>query len=88
MKEKAMENNNEYKGYSLFNDIEDNVLRTRNRAVTLANMAESHMTPKKQITPKGAATMLKYMELIPAEERTPVTERFIQAMQERNYVLA
>ena len=81
-------NNNEYKGYSLFNDVTDPVLRTRNRAVTLANIAEGHMTPQKQITPKGAATMIRYMELVPEDERTPVTERFIQAMQERNYVVA
>lgn len=83
-----MENNNEYKGYSLFNDIEDNGLRTRNRAVTLANIAEGHMNPEKQITPKGASTMIRYMELIPVEERTAVTERFIVAMKERNYAIA
>lgn len=78
---------NEYKGYSLFNDVEDNVLRTRNRAVTLANMAEGHMNQKKEISGKGAATMIRYMEMIPENERNGVTERFILSMKERGFTL-
>ena len=35
-----MDNNNSYKGYSLFNDVEDNKLQTWNRAVTMANINE------------------------------------------------
>lgn len=35
-----MDNNNSYKGYSLFNDVEDTKLQTWNRAVTMANINE------------------------------------------------
>lgn len=35
-----MSNNNTYKGYSLFNDVEDNTLQTWNRAVTMSNINE------------------------------------------------
>tara|TARA_B100001063_G_scaffold227047_1_gene237134 strand:- start:13933 stop:14208 length:276 start_codon:yes stop_codon:yes gene_type:complete len=33
-----MDNNNSYKGYSLFNEIEDVTLQTWNRAVTMFNI--------------------------------------------------
>ena len=33
-------NNNTYKGYSLFNDITDNTLKAYNRAVTMFNIQE------------------------------------------------
>jgi len=33
-----MSDNNNYKGYSLFNDIEDNTLKAYNRAVTMFNI--------------------------------------------------
>jgi hypothetical protein len=33
-----LNNNNSYKGYSLFNDVEDAALRTWNRCVVMCNM--------------------------------------------------
>ncbi len=35
-----MDNNNSYKGYSLFKDVEDRTLQTWNRAVTMFNINE------------------------------------------------
>lgn len=56
-----MQNQNEFKGFSLFNDIEDIDLRTRNRSVVMANMAEDHIDRKtKRVSPKGAALILNY----------------------------
>lgn len=81
------ENQNEFKGWSLFKDIEDNVLRTRNRAVVLANIAEDN-TQKKLISPKGAALILGYFNRIPDNERLGVKERFSETMIERGYNLA
>ena len=40
--EVANENNSEFEGYGLFNDIEDKELRTRNRAVSMTNIFELH----------------------------------------------
>lgn len=35
-------NNNEYRGYSLFNDVEDAALRTWNRCTVLFNLNKDH----------------------------------------------
>jgi hypothetical protein len=78
---------NEYKGYSLFNDIEDLALRTRNRGVTLANIAEDH-TKNKKINAKGVSLILNYYALIPAEESVAVRESFAGFMKERGYATA
>lgn len=84
----TQENQNEYKGYSLFNDIEDVELRSRNRAVTLANIAESHTNKEKRISAGGAALMIRYTDQIPVEERAVVVKKFTHFMKERGYALA
>lgn len=84
----TLENPNEYKGYSLFNDIEDESLRSRNRAVTLSNIAEAHTNKEKRISAGGAALMLRYMDKIPQEERNTTLTKFTQFMKERGYALA
>jgi hypothetical protein len=78
--------NDEYKGFSLFSDIEDNALRTRNRAVVLANMAEGSSKNRK-ISPNGMALIIGYFDKIPKEERRPVMEHFIISMKERGFEL-
>lgn len=81
-----MTQENNYKGFSLFNDIEDEVLRNRNRAVVLANISEDN-TKNKKITPKGAALVLGYFSQIPAEDRADTTERYKINMQQRGFVI-
>ena len=82
-----MEKNN-YKGFSLFSDIEDVALRNRNRAVVLANVAKDYMNKTtKRISPKGAAIILGYFQYVPEAERADVQERFKQRMQENGFVL-
>jgi len=78
---------NEFKGFSLFNDIEDEALRTRNRAVVLANIAEDHKTKEKRINPRGAALMLGYFASIPAEQRKGVSARFAEEMTSRGFAI-
>lgn len=78
--------NKEYKGYSLFNDIEDAALRIRNRAVVLANIAEYH-TKQQRITPKGAAMLVGYFKEVPDIEKKSVMERFGEFMRERGYAI-
>lgn len=78
--------NDEYKGFSLFNDIEDSALRIRNRAVVLANMAEGSAKNKK-IGPNGMGLIIGYFDKIQREERKAVMEQFIVYMKERGFEL-
>lgn len=75
---------NDFKGYSLFNDIEDAALRNRNRAVIMANIAE-HNTKGNKITPKGASILIGYFNAIPKDEKLTVHEQFSKNMKERGY---
>ena len=64
-----MVNQDEYKGYGLFDDIEDVTLRNRNRAVILANIAEDNMNREMHISAKGASLVMGYFNAIPEGER-------------------
>ena len=80
-----MQNKNEYKGYSLFNDVEDKELQTRNRAVIMRNIVE-HNTRDRRITPKGAGLALGYFNSIPLEERKEVEKKFEELIKGDGYV--
>lgn len=75
----------EFKGFSLFNDVEDEALRNRNRAVVLANIAEDHSKLKK-LSIKGAALVAGYFQKIPDEAKQAVLKLFQQNMKERGFV--
>lgn len=77
----------EYKGFSLFFDIEDNALRSRNQAVVLANMAESN-SKNRRITPNGAGLIIGYFDKIPKEERKSVYDKFVIEMKSRGFEYA
>lgn len=81
-----MTQENSYKGFSTFNDIDDQTLRTRNRACILANIAESNVR-NRLISPKGAGLILGYMSKIISSERQAVTEKFKETMLERGFKL-
>lgn len=76
--------NDNFKGFHLFNDIEDEQLRARNRAVVLANIAEDN-TKKNLITPRGASLILGYFNCVPQEERAVTQGKFESQMKERGY---
>lgn len=76
---------NEYNGYSLFNDVEDQALKQRNRAVVMANIAEQY-TKAKKITLKGSSLIIGYFSCIPQEERKELEAKFTEVMKERNFV--
>lgn len=80
-----MQKINEYKGFSLFNEIKDSELRTRNRAVVLANITEDNLTPNKRLTPKGAVLVLGYFTAIPEEEKGATQVRYQQELQARGF---
>lgn len=81
-----MTNKNEYKGFALFNDVEDDALRTRNRAVVLANIAESNIKDRR-INAKGAGLILGYFNQIPLVERNGVKDKFKADMISRGFAL-
>lgn len=78
--------NNEYRGFSLFNDQEE-PLRSRNRAVVLGNIAEDNMDKEKRISGKGAALMIGYMAALPPEERKAVAAKFAENMNQRGFAV-
>lgn len=83
-----MQNQNEFKGFSLFNDIEDVELRNRNRAIILANIMEDNLTAKKKVTGKGGSLIIGYFLNVPEGERKSVRDRFAKAITERGFVRA
>lgn len=74
-----------YKGFALFNDIEDYELRTRNRSVVLSNIVEDN-TRDQRISPQGAALVLGYFSKIPSDEREDVQKAFKASMSRLGYV--
>jgi hypothetical protein len=79
--------NDNYKGFALFNDIEDVVLRTRNRGVVLANMAIDNMRDQK-LSPKGVLLVLGYFNTIPEKERINVQASFVESMNQRGFQIS
>lgn len=75
-----------YKGFCLFSDIEDYALKTRNRAVVLANLADDN-SEARRITAKGAALILGYFQQIPTDEREDTKKAFSENMIQRGYLL-
>lgn len=79
---------NDYKTYSLFNDIEDIELRNRNRAVVLANIAEDHIDRRsKRVSAKGAALILGYFGQVEEADRDEVKHKFAVNMCSRGFSL-
>lgn len=77
----------EYKGFSLFDDVEDMSLRTRNRAVIMANICTNH-SKNGNISPSGASLALGYFNAIPAEEKAGVLKMYVQRMYEEGFKIA
>lgn len=83
-KENQVKSNDTFKGFPLFNDIEDAALKYRNRGVIMANMLEDHFKQGK-ISAKGSLFLLGYMNSIPAEERALTMESFMEKANERGF---
>ena len=82
-----MQNSNDYKGFSLFKDIEDQTLRNRNRAVILTNIIETNLNKEtKKVNVKGTALVLNYFSQIPEDERKDVEDRFTVEMIHRGFI--
>lgn len=75
---------NNYKGFDLFNDIEDEALRNRNRAVVMANIVEDN-TKAKRINAKGAGLLIGYFNAIVSEDKRNVRKLFEEFVKQRGY---
>lgn len=72
-----LNNTNEFKGYGLFNDVEDKEIQIYNRARTLVNIMEDHSeqapdSNEKVITGKGALLCIGYFNSLPEDDRAAV----------------
>ena len=77
---------NEYRGYALFNDVEDSYLRNRNRGVVLANMTESGMNGT-SLRHASTADIIGYFSSVPDEEKRATLESMTEILAERNIVV-
>lgn len=67
-----MQNNNEFKGYSLFNDVEDKELQAFNRARVMANIMEDHSV-ERNVNGTGLMLLMGYFQSLPeGQEREDV----------------
>jgi hypothetical protein len=80
---KENETLSEYRGSSLFNDIEDATLRNHNRGAILANMVEDGMNGSK-IKHSATADVIGYFANIPEEDRKDSLDAMEAQLKERN----
>lgn len=74
---------------TMFNDVENNRIRNRNRAVTLANLFEDHMEAGSRCTSKiGGSLILAYFGKVPEEDRKAVYEDYKLVMSERGFEIS
>lgn len=79
---------NEYKGFSLFNDVDEAPLRTHNRARILANIAQDNTNKLKRISANGAGLIMGYFLRVPEGERASVRDAFATLMKKDGYELS
>ncbi|QDP53349.1 MAG: hypothetical protein Unbinned6805contig1000_11 [Prokaryotic dsDNA virus sp.] len=71
--------------YSLFEEIEDEGLRARNRGVIMANIYEDTSMEGKT-PPSGMKALVAYFMAVPKEERERAYAEFQVQMTERKYL--
>ena len=75
---------NNYKGFSLFNDVEDKELQRFNRARVMVNMAQDH-SKKGRINAVGSMLILGYFGQMPFEEREVIKAEFAKQMNNSGF---
>lgn len=74
---------NEYRGFALFNDVEDVTLRNKNRGAVLANIIEDGMNGSK-IRHAATADVIGYFSNIPKEDRKIALADMYDELAKRN----
>lgn len=75
-----------FKGFGLFNDVEDASLKAFNRARMLVNIAIDHSKNGK-FNAKAVSLTSGYMKLIPKGERKAVVDEFVRLMKKEGFEL-
>jgi hypothetical protein len=80
-----------HKGYALFLDIESRSTRISNQAVVLANIFEDHLEQTgvlkdKGVSARGVSLVLGYFNNISQEDKSAVTRRYKEVMEERGFM--
>lgn len=73
-----------YKGYDLFDTLEDRALRIRNQAVVLANIAQDN-SKGHLLSKRATALILGYFGCIANEDRNDVEQAFTLQMSQRGF---
>lgn len=71
--------------YSIFEEIEDEGLRARNRGVVMANIYEDNQINGSNISMSGTKAIVSYFQQIPKDERLVAREAFKNVLKERGY---
>jgi len=71
----------DYNGYDLFLDVEDQELQTRNRAVVLWNIYEMN-SKNGRTSPRGVSDMVGYVNALPGKERQATINKFRTILEE------
>lgn len=74
---------NQYKGYSLFNDVEDKVSQTYNRARVMKNMMLDHSDTNKVVSDIGQTMLMTYFTHIPESDRQAVHTKLAELLQQK-----
>lgn len=75
-----------FKGFGLFNDVEDKVLQAYNRGRMMVNIVMDHSKDGK-FNMKGVALSTGYMQGIPKGERRAALEEFIRLLEKEGFKL-
>jgi hypothetical protein len=77
---------NEYNGFALFSDVEDEALKAFNRGRVLCNIFVDNQQDGKT-NAKGAALILGYFSKIPSTERAMAQAEFLVSMKKEGFVI-
>ena len=69
-------------GFSLFNDIVDDDLRIRNRAIAMGNIVRMYNHGEEGISQEGNDTLVDYFSAVPYAERAAVYTKFILGLKD------
>ena len=69
-------------GFSLFNDVVDDDLRIRNRAIAMGNIVRMYNRGEEGISQEGNDTLVNYFSAVPYSERAAVYTKFILGLKD------
>lgn len=71
---------NNYRGFGLFNEVEDKELQSYNRGRILVNIMEDNSDKDRNVNMKGVALVAGYFQQIPQEDREGVKTQVEQQL--------